>query len=260
MKRARVSYGGAIHEAVEKNDGRIQLSDGRIVIESDVVWLPPVEPRTVFALGLNYADHASELEFKAPTEPLLFLKGPNTFVGHRAQSRRPADATYMHYECELGIIIGKTARNVKRENAYEYVAGYTVANDYAIRDYLENYYRPNLRVKNRDTCTPIGPWLVEVHDIKDPMNLVLRTYVNGELTQEGSTKDMIFDIPFLIEYLSEFMTLNKNDIILTGTPKGLVDVKIGDEVITEIEGVGRLVNTIVGDDVFQRSLHATYHR
>jgi 5-oxopent-3-ene-1,2,5-tricarboxylate decarboxylase/2-hydroxyhepta-2,4-diene-1,7-dioate isomerase len=166
----------------------------------------------------------------------------------------------MHYECELGIVIGKTARHVKRENAYEYVAGYTVANDYAIRDYLENYYRPNLRVKNRDTCTPIGPWLVEAQDIADPMNLALRTYVNGELTQEGSTKDMIFDIPFLIEYLSEFMTLNKNDIILTGTPKGLVDVKIGDEIITEIQGVGRLVNTIVGDDIFQRSQNATYHR
>lgn len=260
MKRARVSFAGAIHEAVEINNERIQLSDGRIVREDEVVWLPPVQPGTVFALGLNYADHASELEFNAPTEPLLFLKGPNTFVGHRAQSRRPVDATYMHYECELGVVIGKTARNVKRENAYDYIAGYTVANDYAIRDYLENYYRPNLRVKNRDTCTPIGPWLVDKDDIADPMNLSLRTYVNGELTQEGSTKDMIFDIPFLIEYLSEFMTLNKDDIILTGTPKGLVDVKIGDEVVTEIQGVGRLVNTIVGDDVFQRSQNATYHR
>lgn len=253
MKRARVSYAGAIHEAMEMHDGRVQLLDGRIVTENEVIWLPPVQPQTVFALGLNYADHASELEFKAPTEPLLFLKGPNTFVGHRAQSRRPADATYMHYECELGVVIGKTARHVNKENAYEYVAGYTVANDYAIRDYLENYYRPNLRVKNRDTCTPIGPWLVDAQDIADPMNLPLRTYVNGELTQEGSTKDMIFDIPFLLEYLSEFMTLNKGDIILTGTPKGLVDVKVGDEVITEIEGVGRLVNTIVGDDLFQRS-------
>jgi 5-oxopent-3-ene-1,2,5-tricarboxylate decarboxylase/2-hydroxyhepta-2,4-diene-1,7-dioate isomerase len=260
MKRARVSFAGAIHEAVEINDNKIQLSDGRILREDEVVWLPPVQPRTVFALGLNYADHASELEFNAPTEPLLFLKGPNTFVGHRAQSRRPADATYMHYECELGVVIGKNARNVKRENAYEYIAGYTIANDYAIRDYLENYYRPNLRVKNRDTCTPIGPWLVDKDDIADPMNLSLRTYVNGELTQEGSTKDMIFDIPFLIEYLSEFMTLNKDDIILTGTPKGLVDVKVGDEVITEIQGVGRLVNTIVGDDVFQRSKNATYNR
>jgi 5-oxopent-3-ene-1,2,5-tricarboxylate decarboxylase/2-hydroxyhepta-2,4-diene-1,7-dioate isomerase len=249
MKRARVAYLGAIHGAIEV-DGRLKLDDGRIVAENEVVWLPPVQPRTVFALGLNYADHAKELAFNAPTEPLVFLKGPNTFVGHRAQTRRPADATYMHYECELAVIIGRPARNVKREDAYDYVAGYTVANDYAIRDYLENYYRPNLRVKNRDTCTPIGPWLVDAKDVDDPMNLTLRTYVNGKLTQEGTTRDMIFGIPALIEYLSSFMTLNVGDIILTGTPEGLVDTAIGDEIVTEIEGIGRLVNTIVGDDSF----------
>ncbi|WP_286231533.1 fumarylacetoacetate hydrolase family protein [Neobacillus mesonae] len=252
MKRARVAYSGAIYEAIEA-EGRLKLNDGRIVEEHEVVWLPPVAPRTVFALGLNYADHAKELAFNAPTEPLVFLKGPNTFVGHRAQTRRPADVTYMHYECELAVVIGRQARNVKQENAYEYVAGYTVANDYAIRDYLENYYRPNLRVKNRDTCTPIGPWLVDAKDVPDPMNLTLRTFVNGKLTQEGSTKDMIFDIPFLIEYLSSFMTLNKGDIILTGTPEGAVDTAVGDEVVTEIEGIGRLVNTIAGDETFLKA-------
>ncbi|MGC4377706.1 fumarylacetoacetate hydrolase family protein [Fictibacillus sp. Mic-4] len=251
MRRARVAYSGAIHEAIERN-GQIQLNDGRIVSEKEVVWLPPVEPRTVFALGLNYADHAKELSFTAPTEPLVFLKGPNTFIGHRGQTRRPNDVTFMHYECELAVVIGRGARKVKRDNAYEYVAGYTVANDYAFRDYLENYYRPNLRVKNRDGCTPIGPWLVDASDIDDPMNLTLRTYVNGKLTQEGNTKDMIFDIPALIEYLSSFMTLNAGDIILTGTPKGSVDTKVGDEVVTEIEGIGRLANTIVGDDTFTK--------
>lgn len=251
MKRARVAYSGGIHEAVEV-EGRLKLADGRLVDEHEVVWLPPVEPRTIFALGLNYADHAKELAFKAPTEPLVFLKGPNTLVGHRAQTRRPADAAYMHYECELAVMIGRTARNVKREDAYQYVAGYTIANDYAIRDYLENYYRPNLRVKNRDTCTPIGPWLVDAKDIENPMNLGLKTYVNGELTQEGTTADMIFDVPALIEYLSSFMTLNKGDMILTGTPNGTVDTKVGDEIITEIEEIGRLVNTIVGDELFGR--------
>ena len=246
MKRARVAYAGAIHEVTEEA-GNLRLTDGRLVEEHEVVWLPPIEPCTVFALGLNYSDHAKELDFKAPQEPLVFLKGPNTFVGHRAQTIRPADATYMHYECELAVVIGCQARNIKRENAYEYVAGYTVTNDYAIRDYLENYYRPNLRVKNRDTLTPIGPWFVDAEDINDPMNLTLRTYVNGKITQEGSTKDMIFGIPELIEYLSSFMTLNKNDVILTGTPKGSVDTKVGDEVITEVEGVGRLVNTIIAE-------------
>lgn len=250
MKRARIAYGGAIHQAVEQS-GQLLLTDGRLVAEEDVVWLPPVEPRTVFALGLNYADHAKELAFNAPEEPLAFLKGPNTFIGHRGQTRRPADASYMHYECELAVVIGKTARHVKKEDAYQYVAGYTIANDYAIRDYLENYYRPNLRVKNRDTCTPIGPWLVDAADIPDPMNLTIKTYINGKLTQEGTTKDMIFSIADLIEYFSSFMTLSPGDIILTGTPEGLADTAVGDEVITEIEGIGRLINTIVGDDIFQ---------
>lgn len=250
MKHARVVFQDVMHHAIETNDGHLKLDNGQIVSEEEVVWLPPVQPRTVFALGLNYADHAKELAFQAPTEPLVFLKGPNTFIGHRGQTYRPTEATNMHYECELAVVIGRSGTNIKREDAYDYVAGYTVANDYAIRDYLENYYRPNLKVKNRDTCTPIGPWLVDAKDIEDPMNLTLRTYVNGKVTQEGTTKDMIFSIPHLIAYLSSFMTLNKNDIILTGTPEGLVDTKVGDEVITEIEGVGRLVNTIISEKQF----------
>ncbi|WP_203363007.1 fumarylacetoacetate hydrolase family protein [Bacillus sp. REN10] len=253
MKRARVAYAGAIHEATEKK-GKLLLNDGRLVGENEVVWLPPIQPRTVFALGLNYADHAKELAFKAPDEPLVFLKGPNTFIGHRGQTRRPADVEYMHYECELAVVIGQTARNIKREEAYDVVDGYTIANDYAFRDYLENYYRPNLKVKNRDTATPIGPWIVDKQDIKDPMNLSLKTYVNGQLVQEGNTKDMVFDIPFLIEYLSSFMTLSKGDIILTGTPKGLMNTAVGDEVISEIEGIGQLVNRVVGGEPFQSDL------
>ena len=249
MRTARISYGGAIHEAFEW-EGRLKLDDGRIVEEKDVVWLTPIVPRTVFALGLNYADHAAELAFDAPSEPLVFLKGPNTFIGHQGTTRRPADVSYMHYECELAVIIGKTARNVKKENAYNYIKGYSVANDYAIRDYLENYYRPNLRVKNRDTCTPFGPWLVDAADVADPMDLKLTTHVNNELVQQGTTKDMIFNISTLIEYLSSFMTLSENDVILTGTPKGSVDTAVGDVVVTEVQGIGRLVNTIIGDESF----------
>lgn len=247
MKRARVSFGGLIQDAIEV-DGKVKLNDGRMVEEADVVWLPPVKPQTVFTLGLNYADHAAELSFDAPKEPLVFLKGPNTFIGHSGHTVRPSDVTFMHYECELAVVIRKTGKNIKKEDAYDYVSGYTIANDYAIRDYLENYYRPNLRVKNRDTCTPIGPWFVDKEDIADPMNLTLRTYINGEIKQEGTTADMVFGIPELIEYLSSFMTLNENDLILTGTPKGSVDTKVGDEVITEVEGIGKLVNTIVGEN------------
>lgn len=251
MKHARVACFGGIYDA-EVMDDKLKLTDGRIIAQGDVIWMTPVEARTIFALGLNYADHASEISFKAPEEPLVFLKGPHALVGHDGQTRRPDDATHMHYECELAVVIGKTARNVKREDAYAYVKGYTIANDYVIRDYLENYYRPNLRAKNRDGLTPLGPWYVDRDDIKNPMNLRLRTYVSGELKQEGSTKDMVFDIPYLIEYLSSFMTLSENDIILTGTPKGTVHVYAGDVVETEIEGIGSLRSTIVGNKEFSR--------
>ncbi|KGX84551.1 fumarylacetoacetate hydrolase family protein [Pontibacillus litoralis] len=244
MKTARVAYEGNIHVATATYDG-IKLDNGKYVQEEAVVWLPPIEPQTCFALGLNYFDHASELSFEAPKEPLVFLKGPNTFVGHRGCTKRPSDITKMHYECELAVVLGKQAENVSQEEALDYVSGYTIANDYAFRDYLENYYRPNLRVKNRDNSTPLGPWFVDAEDIEDPMNLTLRTYLNGEIVQEGSTKDMIFGVDSLIAYLSSFMTLNRGDIILTGTPKGTVDTKVGDEVITEIEGLGKLKNTII---------------
>ena len=247
MKRARIIYKGAIHNAVE-NDGELLLTDGRRVAQDAVVWLPPLAPvpqaRTILALGLNYADHAKELEFKAPDEPLVFIKGQASLIGHRAFTRRPVGVKFMHYECELAVVIGKTAKRVKRDETYDFIAGYTVANDYAIRDYLENWYRPNLRVKNRDTCTPLGPWLVDAADITNPMALKLQTTVNGVVTQSGNTADMIFNVPFLIEYFSSFLTLQPGDLILTGTPDGVVDCQPGDVIVTEIEHVGALINTI----------------
>ncbi len=255
MKRAKVAYGGAIHEAYEHPRG-VCLADGRVLAEDEVVWLPPYEVGTLIALGLNYADHVKELSKEltvtAHDEPLAFLKGPGSLIGHRAQTRRPAGVAFMHYECELAVVIGRTAKKVKRADAMQYVAGYTVANDYAIRDYLENYYRPNLRVKNRDGGTVLGPWLVDAADVPDPHALSLRTLVNGKVTQQGNTCDLISDIPTLIEYLSDFMTLHPGDTILTGTPDGVVNVNVGDEVVTEIDGIGRLVSTLVSDATFGR--------
>lgn len=248
MRRARILYQGTVQNATER-DGQLLLDSGRLVPFDAVTWLPPLDPapqpRTVLALGLNYADHAKELAFKAPAEPLVFLKGENALTGHRQSTRRPDGVQFMHYECELTVIVGKTARNVKRGDAYDFIAGYTVANDYAIRDYLENWYRPNLRVKNRDAATPLGPWLVEAADVPNPMALALTTTVNGKVTQSGNTRDMIFDLPFLIEYFSSFMTLRPGDLILTGTPDGVVDCRPGDVVVTEIEGIGALENRIV---------------
>lgn len=250
MKRARVAWAGGIHQAVADGDG-LRLADGTRLAEDEVVWLPPVQPGTIIALGINYADHkkelAKELTLTSKDEPLAFLKGPNALVGHRGRTRRPADATFMHYECELAVVIGRHAKRVERANALQHVAGYTIANDYAIRDYLENWYRPNLRVKNRDGCTALGPWLVDAADVPDPHALALSTRVNGEQRQHGNTRDLIDDVPALIEYLSSFMTLQPGDIILTGTPEGVSNVVPGDEVVCEIEGLGRLVNTIVSE-------------
>ena len=250
MKTARVAYSGAIHSALPHPAG-LQLADGRVLAEQDVVWLPPFEMGTVIALGLNYADHVAELRKEltvtAQDEPLVFLKGPGSLIGHRGQTRRPAGVAFMHYECELAVVIGKTARGVKAADAMAHVAGYTVCNDYAIRDYLENWYRPNLRVKNRDGGTVLGPWLVDAADVPDPHALGLRTFVNGRLTQQGSTANMVNGVPALIAYLSGFMTLQAGDVILIGTPEGVVNVAVGDEVVCEIDGIGRLLNTLADD-------------
>jgi 5-oxopent-3-ene-1,2,5-tricarboxylate decarboxylase/2-hydroxyhepta-2,4-diene-1,7-dioate isomerase len=225
----------------------LRTADGRLLSERDVTWLPP-RHGTIFALGLNYADHAAELSFKVPEEPLIFIKAPSSLIGHKQNSVRPANVEYMHYEAELVVVMGRAARHVGRDQAMQYICGYTVCNDYAVRDYLENYYRPNLRVKSRDTLTPLGPWVVDAEQVPDPHKLAVRTRVNGELRQEGNTRDMIFTIPVLVEYLSRFLTLQPGDMISTGTPKGLSDVRPGDVVEVEVEGVGKLENRIVESD------------
>ena len=210
MKRARVAYAGAVHEATPHADAggtRLRLADGRIVAEDAVVWLPPFEVGTVIALGLNYADHAKELAFNAQQEPLVFLKGPGALIGHRGQTRRPADATFMHYECELAVVIGKPraaggAR--RRDGPRRRLHG---------RERLRDPRLPRELVP----AEPARQEPRHVHGARAVAGrcrrrrraaaLDLRTLVNGVVTQRGNTRDLIFDIPFLIEYLSGFMTL-----------------------------------------------------
>ena len=254
-RRARVAHAGAVHEARPHPAG-LQLADGRVLSEDAVVWLPPFEVGTIVALGLNYADHAKELarELARPTEaePLVFFKTPGSLLGHRGRTWRPRDAAFMHYECELAVIIGQPGRDIAAADAMAHVAGYTIANDYAVRDYLENWHRPNLRVKNRDGATVLGPWFVPAAEVPDPHALALRTWVNGKLVQQGHTSNMVHRVPELISYLSGFMTLAPGDVILTGTPEGVSNVSAGDEVVCEIEGLGRLVNTLFDDVEFGR--------
>ncbi len=247
MKTGRIAWNGAVHTVVP-HAGGVQLPDGTVLAEEAVTWLPPVLPGTIVALGLNYADHVKELSRELSSvsaeEPLAFLKSASSVLGHRARTPRPAGAAFMHYECELAVVIGRTARRVKAADALGFVAGYTVANDYAVRDHLENWYRPNLRVKNRDGGTVLGPWLVSADEVPDPQALALRTRVNGRVTQQGTTANMIHSVAALIEYLSGFMTLNPGDLILTGTPEGVVNVNPGDVVECEIDGIGTLVNSL----------------
>lgn len=254
MKHARVKVNEQTLNVTVNDDNQVVTASGEVLATDSFTWLPPCDGK-MFVLAINYADHAAELSFKAPEEPLVFLKNSNTLIGNEQNTYRPDNVDYMHYECELVVVIGKEAKNVSKEDAMSYVGGYTVGNDYAIRDYLENYYRPNLRVKSRDTCTPIGPYIVDADQIQDPHNLVLRTYINDELKQEGNTKDLVFDIPHLISYLSEIMTLTPGDMIFTGTPEGLADVKPGDVVTTEVEGVGVLTNTIISESEYLASLN-----
>lgn len=253
MKRGRVVYEGTVH-AVTEFKGAVRLPDGRLLAEDAVLWLAPLSPGTIFAIGLNFLDHAKELSFKKPEEPMVFFKGPNTLTGHRGKTMRPEGVDFMHYECELAVVIGTGGRNIPREKAMDHVAGYTVANDYAFRNFLRNYYRPNLKVKSRDSALPLGPWLVDAVDVPDPMNLRVQTFVNGERTQDGSTSGMIFDVAFLVSYLSDILTLRPGDVILTGTPDGVVDVKPGDVVVTEIESVGRLQSTITDSGEYPLTL------
>jgi 5-oxopent-3-ene-1,2,5-tricarboxylate decarboxylase/2-hydroxyhepta-2,4-diene-1,7-dioate isomerase len=255
MRHARIVFDGReLDIDIDAND-RITTSEGEVLnvaLDSDqITWLPPVkEPGTIFALGINYADHATELAFEPPKEPLIFIKHANTLTGHKQVSYRPDGIEYQHYECELVAVIGKSGKNIKREDALDYVAGYTVCNDFAIRDYLENYYRPNLRVKSRDSLLPMGPWIVDTADIPDANALKLTTTVNGKLTQDGSTKDMIFDVPFVIEYLSKVMTLNPGDMICTGTPHGIVDCQPGDTIVCSIENVCSLETHMVSEQEY----------
>jgi 5-oxopent-3-ene-1,2,5-tricarboxylate decarboxylase / 2-hydroxyhepta-2,4-diene-1,7-dioate isomerase len=243
-KRARFIVEGRYHEGELISDGVLRAESGVAYSTDDVTFMLPLVPRKVIGLALNFADHAEELGLEKPKEPVLFFKPSNSWVAHRAEVVRPAGVEYMHYENELAVVIGRRARNIRAEDASAFVRGYTIANDVTVRDFVANLYRPPVKAKGWDSFGPIGPFLVE-GEIDDPNSLDMHTYVNGELRQQGNTKDLIWKIPEIIEFVTRFMTLEPNDIILTGTPKGLSHVHAGDVMRLEIDGLGTLENPVV---------------
>jgi 5-oxopent-3-ene-1,2,5-tricarboxylate decarboxylase/2-hydroxyhepta-2,4-diene-1,7-dioate isomerase len=244
MKRARFIAQGRYHEGSPIDGAMLRDEAGREHSFADVTFLPPVEPRTVIGIALNYADHAAELQLAEPEEPALFFKPLNTLVGHRGPVIYPPGVEYMHYENELAVVIGRRCRGVREADALDVVRGYTIANELTVRDFVKNVYRPPVKAKGWDTFCPLGPWLVE-DEIDDPHALALRTFVNGEPRQQGNTRDLVRGVPELIAYITAFMTLDAGDIILTGTPKGVSHIYPGDVMRLEIDGLGALENTVV---------------
>lgn len=248
MRLVRFAANGRIHDGESIEGDSVLVNDrGERFDPNEVVFLPPIVPGKVLGIALNFADHAEELELSTPEDPALFFKPSTSLIGHRAKIVAPPGIEYMHYEVELAVVIGRAARNVKAADAMRYVRGYTIANDVTVRDFVTNFFRPPVKAKGYDTFGPLGPYLV-VDEIDDPHNVELRAFVNGELRQQGNTSNLIRNIPTLIEYISEFMTLEPNDVLQTGTPKGLSHIYPGDEIRLEVDGLGALENTVVSAD------------
>ncbi len=207
----------------------------------DVRLLCPVEPTKAICIGLNYRDHAAEMQVNPPKEPVFFMKPSSSVVGSGDSILYPKElVTQMDFEGELAVVMGKTARYVPEEKAAEMILGYTIANDVTARN-LQNKSGQWTISKSFDTFLPVGPW---VETKIDPRNLAIETSINGEIRQKSSTSEMIFSIPHIVSYLSKVMTLNPGDLILTGTPAGVGPMYVGDVVRISIEGLGYLENTV----------------
>jgi 5-oxopent-3-ene-1,2,5-tricarboxylate decarboxylase/2-hydroxyhepta-2,4-diene-1,7-dioate isomerase len=237
-----------IHRGTVQDDGHLLVPTGKAYAPEEVIWLPPVTPTKVIGLALNYAEHAAELDMESPPEPALFFKPNSSLVGHRAPIVYPDGVEYMHYEVELAVVIGKRCRYVKASQTREVIAGYTIANDVTVRDFVRDFYRPPVRAKGYDSFGPVGPYIVSPDEIPDVNNLELRGFVNGELRQKGNTSQLIRPVPELIEFISMIMTLEAGDMIWTGTPKGISHVYPGDQIRLEIDGLGALENNVIKEE------------
>lgn len=252
-----VQYGLLVEDTVEIISGDIfdeyELTGDKVSV-SDVQLLAPCQPSKIVCVGLNYKDHAAEMNLELPKEPLLFLKPNTSIVGPNDNIVYPPASKQVDYEAELAIIIGKKAKDISEEESKEYIFGYTCANDVTARD-IQFSDGQWTRGKSYDTFCPIGPVIVKDINQEDAD---VELYVNEELKQKSNINQFIFSIPEMVSYISKVMTLLPGDVILTGTPHGVGPVQPGDKMTVKIKGIGEISNTIIAkENVSTKKEHIT---
>lgn len=237
----RILLDGAAVQVVRHGD-ELRASDGRIVGVDEAIHLPPTEPTKIIAVHLNYPSRSDEFMTKLPPAPTYFHKPITALNSHKGAVVRPAGCQWLNYEGEIVIVIGRTCRNVSPDEAGDYIAGYSVGNDYGLHDFRDTDAGSMLRVKGSDTLAPVGPGLVTDWDSRGK---TIRTLVNGAVVQEDSTDTMEWNMHYLVADLARTITLVPGDMIYSGTPANSRPVQPGDVVEVEVDGLGRLTNTIV---------------
>ncbi|MEN9749128.1 MAG: hypothetical protein RL149_206 [Actinomycetota bacterium] len=227
---------------VTRDGDHLVAGDGRRVAIADALHLPPVEPTKIIAVHLNYDSRTKEFMTKLPPAPTYFQKPLTAMNSHNAAVVRPQGCKWLNYEGEIVIVIGKTCRNISPEEAGQYIAGYTIGNDYGLHDFRDTDAGSMLRVKGSDTLAPIGPGVVTDWDFR---NKTIRTLVNGVVKQEDNTDNMEWDMHYLVADIARTITLVPGDILFSGTPAFSRPVQPGDIVEVEVEGLGKLTNHIV---------------
>jgi 2-keto-4-pentenoate hydratase/2-oxohepta-3-ene-1,7-dioic acid hydratase in catechol pathway len=231
---------GKVREIAGEPFDRVETTGDARRLE-EVRLLAPVVPGKIVAVGLNYKDHARELGMKIPEEPLLFLKAPSALNDPGGEIVYPPQSQRVDYEAELAVVIGRVAKNVKEEDAAAHIFGYTCINDVTARD-LQLKDVQFARAKGFDTFAPLGPWIVTDFD---PTEASVRCLVNGEVQQDGNTREMGASVYRLVAYISSIMTLFPGDVIATGTPPGIGPLRVGDVVTVDVGGIGALTNRVV---------------
>ncbi len=235
---------------VERHGDELEARDGRRVAVADAVHLAPCEPTKIVCVHLNYSSRVAEFMTRLPPAPTYFHKPITALNSHGADVVRPEPCRWLNYEGEIAIVIGRTCRNVSPGEAADYIAGYSVANDYGLHDFRDTDAGSMLRVKGGDTLCPVGPALVTGWDFRGKQ---VRTLVNGEVRQDGNTDEMEWDMHYLVADLARTITLVPGDLVLSGTPANSRPVVPGDVVTVEVEGLGALTNTIVSGPAEVRS-------